>query len=269
MNAITEATRTDGIDLASLAARVDEAARSGTAIAQLTLDHPGLSVGDAYEIQRLSIARRYGRGERPIGLKMGLTSRAKMRQVGVDEVIWGRLTDAMRIEEGGEIVLAGRVHPRVEPEIAFILKRPLEGRVSPAEALAAVEAIAPAMEVIDSRYRDFRFNLADVVADNASSSGLVLGSLGLPSLDVANLGIVMSFDGQAVQMGSSAAILGHPLRALVAAARLATEAGERLEAGAIVLAGAATEAVPLRPGVHVRTTIKGLGAVAFTVGGAS
>lgn len=258
------------IDLAALAARVDEAARIGSAIAQLTGDHPDLGVVEAYEIQRLSIARRHARGEMPIGIKMGLTSRAKMRQVGVDEVIWGRLTDAMRIEEGGEIGLAGRVHPRVEPEIAFILKRPLEGRVSPAEALAAVEAIVPAMEVIDSRYRDFRFNLADVVADNASSSGLVLGGAVSPhAVDVGNLGIVMSFDGRAVQMGTSAAILGHPLRALTAAARLATEAGERLAAGSIVLAGAATEAVPLRPGVHVRTTISGLGAVAFSVGGAS
>ena len=258
------------VDVAALAARVDEAARIGSAIAQLTVDHPDLSVAEAYEIQRLSIARRRARGEEPIGIKMGLTSRAKMRQVGVDEVIWGRLTDAMRIEEGGEIILAGRVHPRVEPEIAFLLKRPLEGRVSPAEALAAVEAIAPAMEVIDSRYRDFRFNLADVVADNASSSGLVLGAaVSLRAVDVGNLGIVMSFDGRAVQMGSSAAILGHPLRALTAAAHLAAEAGEPLKAGAIVLAGAATEAVPLRPGVHVRTTIKELGAVAFTVGDAS
>lgn len=256
------------IDVAALAARVDEAARVGSAIAQLTADHPDLDVTEAYEIQRLSIARRCARGEKSIGLKMGLTSRAKMRQVGVDEVIWGRLTDAMRIDEGDEIGLAGRVHPRVEPEIAFLLKRSLEGRVSPAEALAAVEAIVPAMEVIDSRYRDFRFNLADVVADNASSSGLVLGGAVSPhAIDVGNLGIVMSFDGRAAQVGSSAAILGHPLRALTAAARLATEAGGRLEAGSIVLAGAATEAVPLRPGVHVRTTIAGLGAVAFSVRG--
>ncbi len=267
MNAPVLAAPT-AVDLEALAARVDRAARDGTAIAQLTVDHPELSIADAYEIQRLSIARRHARGERPIGLKMGLTSRAKMRQVGVDEVIWGRLTDAMRIEEGGEITLAGRIHPRVEPEIAFVMKRPLAGRVSAAEALGAVEAIVPAMEIIDSRYRDFRFVLADVVADNASSSGLVLGGAVAPhAVDVANLGIVMSFDGTAVQAGSSAAVLGHPLRALVAAARLAAEAGERLEPGAIVLAGAATEAVPLRPGVHVRTTISGLGAVAFSVGG--
>ncbi len=259
------------INLEQLAEAVDEAARTGTAIAQLTDAHPDLDSVTGYVVQRLSIQRRLNRGERQIGIKMGLTSRAKMRQVGVNEVIWGRLTDAMRIEDGGEIALAGRIHPRVEPEIAFLLKKPLSGRVSPAEALAAVEAVAPAMEIIDSRYRDFKFNLADVVADNASSSGLILGAPRPVGTDFANswanLGMVMRFAGQPVQIGSSAAILGHPLRSLVAAARLVAEAGEILSPGDIVLAGAATEAVALRPGLHVRTDIQGLGSVSFTVRG--
>jgi len=254
-------------DLNALAALVDEAARTGTPIAQLTDAHPDLDATAGYAVQRLSIQRRLNRGERRIGIKMGLTSRAKMRQVGVEEVIWGRLTDAMRIGEGAELSLAGRVHPRVEPEIAFLLKKPLAGRVSPAEALAAVEAVAPAMEVIDSRYHNFKFNLADVVADNASSSGVVLGALRPAGTDIANLGMVMRIDGQPVQIGSSVAILGHPLRALVAAARLVAEAGETLSPGDIVLAGAATEAVPLRAGQHVRTEVQALGSVAFTVTG--
>ena len=254
-------------DLNELAAIVDEAARTGTAIAQLTDAVPGLDPAAGYAVQQLSIARRLERGERRIGVKMGLTSRAKMRQVGVSEVIWGRLTDAMRIEEGGELSLSGRIHPRAEPEIAFLLKKPLAGRVSPAEALCAVEAVAPAMEVIDSRYRNFKFSLADVVADNASSSGIVLGALRPAATDIANLGMVMRIDGQPVQIGSSAAILGHPLRSLVAAARLVAEAGETLSPGDIVLAGAATEAVPLQAGRHVRTEIQGLGSVAFSVRG--
>nr|WP_295836949.1 fumarylacetoacetate hydrolase family protein [uncultured Azospirillum sp.] len=255
------------ISLEQLAETVDEAARTGTAIAQLTDVHPDLDAAAGYAVQRLSIQRRLNRGERRIGIKMGLTSRAKMRQVGVAEVIWGRLTDAMRIEEGGEIALVGRVHPRVEPEIAFLLKKPLCGRVSPAEALAAVEAVAPAMEIIDSRYRDFKFNFADVVADNASSSGLILGAPRPAGTDIANLGMVMRFAGQPVQVGSSSAILGHPLRSLVAAARLVAVAEETLSPGDIVLAGAATEAVALRPGQHVRTDIQGLGSVSFIVRG--
>lgn len=251
--------------LAGLAQIVDEAARTAAAIPQLTETLPGLTVDDAYAIQALSVARRRARGERRAGFKMGLTSRAKMQQVGVSEVIWGRLTDAMRLPEAGDLHRARYVHPRVEPEIAYILKRPLEGEVTAAEALAAVEAIAPAVEIIDSRYRDFKFALPDVVADNSSSSGFFVGSWASPTTDVSNLGIVMEVNGRPVQIGSTAAILGNPIRSLVAAARLVSRAGERLEPGDIVLAGGATAAHPLTPGQHVRTSFQTLGAVSFHV----
>lgn len=251
--------------LSELAAIVDEAARTATAIAQLTEALPGLTVQDAYTIQAFSIARRRARGERRAGYKMGLTSRAKMQQVGVSEVVWGRLTDAMRLEEGGELVRSGYVHPRAEPEIAYLIGKPLEGAVSAVEALDAVEAIAPAIEIIDSRYRDFKFALPDVVADNSSSSGFLVGSWAPRSTDVGNLGILMEVNGRPVQIGSSAAILGNPIRSLVAAARLVAGAGERLEPGDIVLAGAATAAHPLAPGQFVRTSFQALGIVAFNV----
>ena len=125
--------------------------------------------------------------------------------------------------------------------------------------------MAPALEIIDSRYRDFRFTLPDVIADNSSSSGFLVGAWAKPSSDVANLGIVMEVDGRPVQIGSSAAILGNPIRSLIAAARLIGRAGERLEPGDIVLAGGATAAHPLTPGQRVRTTFQALGVVAFTV----
>lgn len=256
---------TETKDIAALAERVDEAARTATAIPQLTIDSPSLSEADGYAIQAMSLARRYARGERRVGLKMGLTSRAKMKQVGVDEVIWGRLTDAMRVEEGGELRLGGYVHPRVEPEIAFLIGAPLTGEVSPVEAMSAVEAVAPAMEIIDSRYRDFKFSLADVIADNASSSGFVVGPWAAPETDIANLGMVMEVDGRPVQVGSSAAILGHPVRSLVAAARMAARWGETLQPGWIVLAGGATAAHPLSAGQHVRTVVEGMGQVSFSV----
>ncbi|WP_255448311.1 2-keto-4-pentenoate hydratase [Telmatospirillum sp. J64-1] len=252
-------------DMASLAAVVDEAARTATAIPQLTERVPDLTVEDGYAIQALSLARRLGRGERRIGVKMGLTSRAKMAQVGVDEVIWGRLTDAMRLEEGGAMSRANYVHPRIEPEIVFLMKKPLSGEVSPLEALAAVEAIAPAMEVIDSRYQNFKFALPDVVADNSSSSGFVLGNWHKPDTAIDNLGIILEADGRAVQVGSTAAILGHPLRSLVAAARLVSRWGERLNPGDIVLAGGATAAHALAPGMHVRAVYQNLGAVSLNV----
>lgn len=251
--------------LAGLAQIVDEAARTATMIPQLTDNIPDLTVEDAYAIQALSISRRRARGEHRAGYKMGLTSRAKMQQVGVSEVVWGRLTDAMRLVEGGDLFRSRYVHPRVEPEIAYILKAPIEGDISAAEALAAIEAVAPALEIIDSRYRDFKFTLPDVVADNASSSGFYVGSWARPATDVANLGIVMEVNGRPVQIGSTAAILGHPIRSLVAAARLVARAGERLEAGDIVLAGGATGAHPLAPGQFVCATFQSLGAVSFHV----
>lgn len=251
-------------DLASLAERVDEAARTAVAIPQLTLE-TALSGDDGYAIQALSLARRYGRGERRAGVKMGLTSRAKMQQVNVDEVIWGRLTDTMRVEDGGSIDMAAYVHPRVEPEIAFLMARPLSGAVSPAEALAAVGAVAPAMEIIDSRYENFKFTLGDVVADNASSSGFVVGPWCAADSDISNCGMVMSVDGRPVQIGSSAAILGHPARSLAAAARMVARWGETLEPGWIVLAGGATAAHPLTAGITVRNEVQGLGSVSFHV----
>jgi 2-oxo-3-hexenedioate decarboxylase len=251
--------------LVEFARIVDEAARTATAIPQLTETHPALSAEEAYAVQALSVARRQTRGEKRAGYKMGLTSRAKMQQVGVSEVIWGRLTDAMRVEEGGELSRARYVHPRAEPEIAFIMRRPLEGRVTAAEALAAVEAVSPAIEIIDSRYKDFRFALPDVIADNSSSSGFLLGAWHRPDTDVANLGLLVEVDGQVVQVGSSAAILGHPLRSLVAAARLVAAAGERLEPGDIVLAGGATAAHPLSPGQYVRAEFEAIGSVSFTI----
>jgi 2-oxo-3-hexenedioate decarboxylase len=252
-------------NLSELAAGLDEAARTATAVPQLTDTYPNLSVADAYAIQALSVARRWARGERRVGYKMGLTSRAKMQQMGVAEIIWGRLTDAMRLEEGGQMSHARYTHPRVEPEIAYIIGKPLAGNVTLAEALAAVEAVAPAMEIIDSRYQNFKFALADVIADNSSSSGFYLGSWAKPATDVSNLGILMELNGRPVQIGSTAAILGNPLRSLVSAARLVAAVGESLMPGDIVLAGGATAAHALTPGDFVRTSFQKLGTVSFNV----
>lgn len=253
-------------DLEGLAARLDEAARVATAVRQLTLE-TDLTTDQAYEVQRRLIARRLDRGEALVGVKMGPTSRAKMRQAGLNEVVWGRLTDAMRLADGGRLSRARYVHPRAEPEIAFLLRRPVASPLSVAEAMAAVEAVAPAIEVIDSRYEDFRFTLADVIADNASSSGFALGSWSRPDIDYANLGVVFERDGHPVQFGSTAAILGHPGRALAAVSRLADRAGVTLEAGWIVMAGAATAAIPLSSACVVRVTIEELGGVTLSVEG--
>jgi 2-oxo-3-hexenedioate decarboxylase len=254
-------------DLAEIARIVDEAAVGATPIPQLSHTHGELSVADAYAVQELSVARRLARGERLVGMKMGFTSRAKMIQMGLSDLIWGRLTSGMRLADGGTLDLSRGVHPRFEPEIAFILGERLSGPVSPAEALCAVRAVAPAIEVIDSRYRDFKFSLPDVIADNTSASGFVLGPASPPTSDLSNLGMVCEVDGRVVQVGSSAAILGHPLRSLAEASRIAAEHGFALEPGWIVLAGGATAAEWLRAGQHVRLAVEGLGSVGFHVRG--
>ena len=121
------------------------------------------------------------------------------------------------------------------------------------------------MEVIDSRYENFKFALADVIADNSSSSGFVVGSWNDPHQDISNLGVILEIDGEVVEVGSSAAILGHPLRSLVAAARMVSEGGERIEAGDIVLAGGITAAPTLAKGQSIRTTVQNLGSVSIRV----
>jgi 2-oxo-3-hexenedioate decarboxylase len=245
-----------------LAAQLDAAARDAREVAQI--DPEGhLSLQDAYAIQRASIQCRVSRGAGRIGVKMGFTSRAKMVQMGLSDVIWGRLTSDMLIEEGMAASFVRFVHPRAEPEIAFLLKKPLSGHVTAAEALAAVEAVAPALEVIDSRYRDFKFTLPEVIADNASSSGIVVGPWTDPREDFSNLGLTMSIDGCVVQVGSTAAILGHPLRSLVAAARLSDAAGEPLQAGWVVMAGGATPAEWVKPGQYVSIEMERLGGAGF------
>jgi 2-oxo-3-hexenedioate decarboxylase len=249
------------IDHQGLGQRLDAAARDRRAVAQLSLSVP-FDVASAYQIQHENVRARLARGAGRVGLKMGFTSRAKMVQMGLSDLIFGQLTSDMRLEDGGQLSRQRYIHPRIEPEVAFLLGRSLSGPISPAEAGRAVDAVAPAMEIIDSRYENFQFSLPDVIADNSSSSGFVLGGWReLRGLDLGNLGMVMEVDGAPVQVGSTAAILGHPLRSLAAASRLAAEHGLTLEAGWIVLAGGATAAVPLAVGQHVRTVVENLGSV--------
>jgi 2-oxo-3-hexenedioate decarboxylase len=252
------------INIEALAERLDTAAMSALAIPQLSKEFE-VQLDDAYRIQAASIERRLSRGDRRVGMKMGFTSRAKMLQMGVSEMIWGRLTMSMMIEDGGSISLADFIHPRVEPEVAFLMRKSLAGKVSSLEALDAVEAVACALEVIDSRYEAFKFSLPDVVADNASSSGFAVGPWRKPDTEIANLGMILSVNGRPQAFGSTATILGHPLRALVAAARVVADAGEELEPGSIVMAGAATAAIALSQDQHISLEAEQFGRVQFTV----
>ncbi|MEU7072397.1 fumarylacetoacetate hydrolase family protein [Streptomyces narbonensis] len=244
------------MNIRALAEELDTAARHGRPL-------PGGGTGlkdieEAYAVQEALVARRLARGERITGFKLGFTSRAKMRQMGVSDLIHGRLTDRMETPDGGRLDTSGLIHPRVEPEVAFLLGDALRPGADP---MTAVAAVAPALEVIDSRYDGFRFSLPEVIADNTSAAAYAVGTWSAPS-DLDNLGVLLELDGRLAQAGSTAAILGNPLRALAAAARLAGE----LAPGTVILAGAATAAVPLPPGTHVRATVAGLGTVSLTTG---
>ncbi|MDT4922194.1 MAG: 2-oxo-3-hexenedioate decarboxylase [Pseudonocardiales bacterium] len=235
---------------------LDAAQRDVRAVDQLDL---GPDLEAAYEIQRELIDRRLARGERLVGCKLGFTSQAKMTQMGVSEIIVGRLTDAMQVDDAAGVALSRFIHPRIEPEIAFRLGRDV---ISSADGDIAdcVDAVAPALEIIDSRYRDFRFSLPDVIADNTSAAAFVVGEW-QSMRDVADLPVRLLVDGIEVEAGSTAAILGHPLRALEQLVDLAARYGIGLNAGDVILAGAATAAVRFGE-QRVIADVRGLGTAA-------
>ena len=246
----------DQID--QLARRLDDALRETREVARLTEDTPNLTVTDAYRITLAGLRLREARGERVAAWKMGLTSAAKRAQMNLDSAIWGVLTDAMLVPNHGQVRAADGVHPKIEPEIALRLGAPLAGTVTHAQAWAAVDGVAGALEILDSRYVGFKyFSLPDVIADNASSWRFVLGPWHAP-LDVADLPMTMAVNGQPVQTGSSAAISGHPVESLVQLAALLAEVGLSLPAGTVVMTGAATLAEPIAPGMRVTLHVPGL-----------
>jgi 2-oxo-3-hexenedioate decarboxylase len=250
----------------ALASQVDHAALSGETLTMLSAEHGELDLHSAYSIQRASIARRLARGENLCGMKMGLTSLAKMQQMGVHDPIYGHLTDAMILEPGATLSLSGLVHPRVEPEIAFTLKADLRGTPSADEAMAAVGSVHCAIEVIDSRYTDFKFTLLDVIADNTSACRYILGKgYPLAGLDLGDLAMNMDVGGREQRCGTSAAILEHPALSLARLVSMLSRRDEGLKAGQTILAGAATAAVHVAAGDRIEVQVADLGSVSFSV----
>lgn len=251
------------VDIDLIAKEVDQAARNAEPLAGFS-DSTPFSVAEAYQIQRASIQRRYDDGERMVGVKLGFTSRAKMQQMGVDSLIWGWLTDAMLLNDGGDAVLSNYIHPRAEPEVCFLVGKDIDRPLSQLETAQYLDAVAPAIEIIDSRYQNFKFTLETVVADNCSSSGLVVGPWTRDFSGLGNAGTVLRCDGRIVQAGSTAAILGNPLRTVEQVSELLADAGLTLPAGSLIMAGAATAAHALTAGAYIDVEISGLGGCGFT-----
>jgi 2-keto-4-pentenoate hydratase len=241
-----------------------EAARSRQPIDPVSQSVPGLSLDDAYAVQLEQVRVWTEGGQRVQGHKVGLTSAVMQRQLGVDQPDYGHLMDTMFHLEGLPIPVEQFISPKVEPEIAFVLNRPLAGPgVNAAQALAAIDYVVPAIEIIDSRIRDWKIGLVDTVADNASSGGVVLGSRPsrVDAVDLRLVGCVLTQRGEVVGTGAGGAALGSPLNALVWLANTVGRLGVTLEAGHVVLPGSVTAAVPVAAGDSIDATFGGLGSV--------
>lgn len=236
-------------------------------VVKITDKYPNLTFEEAYVLQEKLIQRKEQEGARRIGLKLGLTSKAKQQMMGVHEAIYGYLTDDMLALEWEPIDFNQLIHPKAEPEIAFFINEDLQGtNITAADVLRVTQYVAPAIEIIDSRYLNFKFTLADVIADNCSSARFIVGNkwLSPAGLDLANLGMVMSKNGEVATVGASAAVLGHPATSVAWAVNKLGEIGKGLRKGDIVLSGAISEAISFQPGDSIFTQFAELGSVSFT-----
>ena len=237
-----------------------DATRAGLERDRLSALYPDMNVADAYAIQREGRGMRESQGAKLLGWKMGLTSIAKRQQMNLDAAIFGYLHDA-GLHPGGKLSMKGLIHPKIEPEIGFRLKKPLKGKVSFKEALAAIGSVCAALEVIDSRFRGFKyFSLPDVIADNGSASRYIWGEevAAFEDLRLDELKMSMYALGQLQQEAYSSEISGHPVHSLMQLSELLHQNGEELAAGSLVLAGAATNAIPLEPGQRIELKIDSL-----------
>ena len=256
----------DARTIAGLAEHLETCELKARDTPKITDEHPGMDWDEAYAIQDEILRRKLSRGARLVGLKAGLTSHAKMKQMGVDTPVFGFLVDSFSVPEGAEVKTSELIHPKVEPEIAFVLKRPLKGPGCHIGAvLAATDFVLPGIEVIDSRYRDFKFDLKSVVADNTSAARFVVGGRAMrpDRLDLRTVGVVMEKNGEVVSLGAGAAVLGHPAAAV---AMLANHLGRReqeIPAGSVILSGGVTEAVSVGSGDHVCLRLQDLGNVSL------
>lgn len=239
------------MNLRELAAMLDSARQSRAAIAALSSQFTELTLAQGYEVQRLGLENALARGEKLAGYKMGLTSRAKQKDVNVHEPIRGYLLASMEVPKGERVSTSGRIHPRIEPEVAVVLKSRLAGpNVSLRDVEQALSIVTPAMEILDSRFQGFSFKLPDVVADNTSASGFILGSQNwIDRLDELRLmGVTVKHNGIIVETGAPAAVLGDPLLSVVALARSLAAEGKAIEPGMLVLTGGITTSVSFKTG---------------------
>jgi len=245
------------------------AERDRVPVAPLTDTFGGIDAADAYEIQLLNIRRKTAAGARVRGHKVGLSSPVMQQMMGVDEPDYGHLLDGMILDAGAPVPAARYCYPRIEVEIGYLLGAPLPGAgCTEADVLAATQYIAPSLELIDSRITDWRIKLADTIADNASSAGVILGAarktpaeLAAAGVDLANIEAVLYSGGAEVARGNTSAVLGNPTACVAWLARKVAAFGVQLEAGHLILPGSCTRAIDAVAGSEFRAEFAGLGTV--------
>ena len=233
-----------------------------TPIAPLSAAHPDMTIEDAYHVQQRMIARRLEKGDRVIGKKIGVTSKAVMNMLGVGQPDFGYLLDGMVYNEGESIPMDSLIQPKAEGEIAFLMNKDLMGPgLTAADILAATEGVMACFEIVDSRIQDWKIKIQDTVADNASCGVFVLGDklVDPKKVDLALCGMVLEKNGEIVVTGAGAATMASPVNAMVWLANTLGRLGIGLNAGDIVLSGALGAMIPVKAGDSLRCTIGGIG----------
>lgn len=255
-------------ELTAAAKSLWEAEATRAAVAPLTESRP-LGIADAYRVQLANADKRLATGERLVGYKIGLTSAAARRDLGIDHPDVGHLFASMLVSEEAGIPAGRLIQPLTEAEIAFVFGREISGPgVTWWQAARAIDSVLPALEIVDSRIKDWRIKAADTVADNASSARFVLGSRQLPlhAFDLADEGMALWKNGDVEGTGSGAAVMGNPLEAVAVAINELATLGRSIKAGDVILSGAMSRMLPARPGDWFRAEFRRLGAVSVRFG---
>lgn len=251
-------------DIRQAAALLAVADRDAAPIGQLTRRYPGMDVADAYAIQQVNLARRLSDGRTLVGHKIGLTSKPMQTLLGVEEPDFGYLLEDMLLSGGSAIRRHRFCAPRVEPEVAFRLRAPLRGPgVTADDVRAATDAVAVALEIVDSRILDWKLTLPDTVADNASSGAAVIGDW-VPysaGIDLVGARASLSLNGNEIDAGLGSAVLGDPAAAVAWLANALTAFGTDVLAGQVIMSGSFTTAAFVDSGDTASATISGLGTV--------
>ncbi len=244
--------------------RIQQARDKVEACGQISAEFGVTSIEDAYQVQEINTERALAAGRRLVGRKIGLTSEVVQQQLGVDQPDFGMLFADMAIENGGEIPSDRLIAPKVEGEIAFVLKRDLtDENLTLLELMSAIDYALPALEVVDSAIADWKITIADTIADNASSALYVLGTtpLKLEDLDLTLEGMVLTKNGQQASIGVGAACLGNPLNACLWLAKTMVKHGRPLMAGDLLLSGALGPMVVVEKGDQIEMELTKLGRV--------